>query len=88
MIWVQTAVFVLSIIAGGSWIASIYIGLEEEPYNAFLYGFWTLIGILGVTVLFEQWIQGRETLALVGAIIGVALTVLMYEPEMDNQQTA
>ena len=39
-------------------------------------------------VLFEQWIQGRETLALIGAIIGVALTVLLYEPEMDNKQTA
>lgn len=88
MVWMETAVFALFIIAGGSWIAAIYTGLEDKPYNAVMYGFWTLIAILGVVVLLERWIEGREVIALVGAIVGIGVTVLLYEPDLDNQQTA
>lgn len=86
--WTAFSVFALFVIAGATWIAAIYVGLEDEPFNALMYGFWTSIAILGLIVLFQDLIEGNGSVALVGAVVGVGLTVLMYEPELDSGQTA
>lgn len=88
MVWTAFSVFALFVIAGATWIAAIYVGLEDEPFNALMYGFWTSIAILGLIVLFQDLIEGNGSVALVGAVVGVGLTVLMYEPELDSGQTA
>lgn len=86
--WTAFSVFALFIIAGATWVAAIYIGLEDKPFNALMYGFWTSIAILGLCVLFQDLIEGNGSVALIGAVVGIGLTVMMYEPELDSEQTA
>jgi hypothetical protein len=88
MVWTAFSVFALFVIAGATWIAAIYVGLEDQPFNALMYGFWTSIAIIGLVVLFQDLVEGNGAVALTGAVVGVGLTVLMYEPEKDSQQTA
>lgn len=83
--WIAFSVFTLFVIAGATWIAAIYVGLEDQPFNALMYGFWTSIAILGLVVLFQDLIEGNGSVALAGAVVGVGVTVLMYEPELDSQ---
>ena len=86
--WTAIYVFTLFIIAGATWVAAIYVGLESKPFNAMMYGFWTSVAILGLIVLFQDLVEGNGTVALTGAVVGVGLTVLMYEPETDSHQMA
>lgn len=83
--WISFSVFALFVIAGATWIAAIYVGLEDKPFNALMYGFWTSIAILGLVVLFQDLIEGNGSVALAGAVVGIGVTVLMYEPELDSQ---
>lgn len=85
MVWISFSVFALFVIAGATWIAAIYVGLEDKPFNALMYGFWTSIAILGLVVLFQDLIEGNGSVALAGAVVGIGVTVLMYEPELDSQ---
>lgn len=83
--WTTFSVFALFVIAGATWIAAIYVGLEDQPFNALMYGFWTSIAIIGLIVLFQDLIEGNGSIALAGAVVGIGVTVLMYEPELDSQ---
>lgn len=83
--WTAFSVFALFVIAGATWIAAIYVGLEDQPFNALMYGFWTSIAIIGLIVLFQDLIEGNGSIALAGAVVGIGVTVLMYEPELDSQ---
>jgi hypothetical protein len=85
MVWTTFSVFALFVIAGATWIAAIYVGLEDQPFNALMYGFWTSIAIIGLIVLFQDLIEGNGSIALAGAVVGIGVTVLMYEPELDSQ---